>query len=416
LTSIVKDRTLKYNKYFKLLLFITAILFILVVGFNWLKNPYGIYNSPKIIGINSNKPEFGKYPLMAKAYAIRKIKPEAVVLGSSRADTGIDPTHPGWGYRPVYNLALRGGHMYQIFRYFQSANAIKQLKQVILSVDFFSFNAEFEEKIGFSEGRLSSPGNLNPLYGTDQLQALLSLDGLTSSVETVIHQHNGALYLENGRRLNEYTPDHVRTRFNENFRFYLETKGYYSTIMGNEFHFDYASSNISTFDYYRKLLQTSYADNIDLVIITSPCHVTQWEALAVANLWDKWEEWKRLIVTINIEEAEKAGKNPFPVWDFSTYNDITMEAIPSIDKTNTEMEWYWDASHYKKEVGDLVLNKVFGLTTENITLPDNFGVQLTPENIERQLGQIRKDRESYRMKHPGEVEIIQSIMDSLFGN
>jgi hypothetical protein len=408
---------LKYKQYSKRLLFTTALLFVLVVAFNLLIDPYGIFDTPKIDYINSNKPEFGKSPFMTKAYAVQNIKPEAVCLGSSRADTGIDPAHPGWVYRPVYNLALRGGHMYETYRYFQYANAIKPLKQVVLSVDFFAFNGNVEEPTEFSEKRLSSTGNYG-LLNNDQLNALFSIDGLISSIKTVVYQQNEKkiIYLEDGQRRNEFTPDPVRTRFNQDFRMYLTMRGYYSIRRGDEFSFVNNGSNTSTFDYYREILKASYSDDIDLKIITSPCHVTQWETLAIANLWDKWEEWKRELVTINEQESKNAGKTAFPLFDFSRYNDVTTEAIPTLGEKETEMVWYWDPSHYKKELGDLVLNQVFGLPTQRTVVPDNFGLLLTTNNIERDLEKIRQDRKSYEVNHPEEVAIIQAIKDSLSGN
>jgi ABC-type transporter MlaC component len=406
---------LNYKKYIKLLFFVTAALIVLIAGFNWLINPYGIYESPKINGLNSNKPEFDESLYMTKSYAVRRIKPTAVCIGNSRADIAIDPEHPVWAYHPTYNLALRAAHMYEVYRYFQCACTIAPLEQVILSADFFSFNSDIDEESSFAEERLPSADNSNPFYISDHLCAMLSIHGIVSSINTIIYQQDEEknIYLENGRRKKEYSPDPPRVRFNQNFRFYLTSKGFYSTTMGNEFSFLNGSDNTTTFDYYREILNTAYADDINLAVFISPCHVTLWETLAVADLWNRWEEWKRLMVIINEEEAENAGKAPFPIWDFSTYNDITMEVIPSLDGDETEMEWYWDPSHYKKELGDLVLNRIYNVTTDGVVLPDNFGVLLTSENIERHLAQIREDRESYCNTHPDEVAINQAIMDEL---
>lgn len=95
-----------------------------------------------------------------------------------------------------------------------------------------------------------------------------------------------------------------------------------------------------------------------------------------------------------------AGKTPFPVWDFGVYNYIIEEEVPSIDDENAKIRWYWDASHYSKEVGDLILDKIFGMTSDDDNIPDNFGVLLTSENIEQHLQQVRQDRDLYRKTHP----------------
>ncbi|MFC1932391.1 hypothetical protein ACFLXU_02005 [Chloroflexota bacterium] len=49
------------------------------------------------------------------------------------------------------------------------------------------------------------------------------------------------------------------------------------------------------------------------------------------------------------------------------------------------MQWYWDSSHYKKELGDLMLDKIFNYHESGRIVPDNFGVLITSDNIERHL-------------------------------
>ncbi len=90
-----------------------------------------------------------------------------------------------------------------------------------------------------------------------------------------------------------------------------------------------------------------------------------------------------------------------PVWSFSGYNSITTEPI------SENLKNYIDPSHYRSEVGDLVLNRILEYNDEKV--PDDFGVLLTPENIESHIEQVRSDREAWAKKHPDEVKLVEDL-------
>ena len=51
-----------------------------------------------------------------------------------------------------------------------------------------------------------------------------------------------------------------------------------------------------------------------------------------------WEEWKRALVSIVEDEAAKAGVKPFPLWDFSGFNPLSMELVPHTNDKKTKMK------------------------------------------------------------------------------
>jgi hypothetical protein len=59
---------------------------------------------------------------------------------------------------------------------------------------------------------------------------------------------------------------------------------------------------------------------------------------------------------------------------------FTTESVP-ISGDNTTMLWYWESSHYKKDLGDLVLDRIFDYSDIGRRVSDDFGVRLTSENI-----------------------------------
>src|SRR5262245_8084801 len=71
-------------------------------------DPYG--SNPFVQADNVARPAIYRRVKLAKAYDIRRIRPEAIVLGSSRSHLALRMSHPGWAVPPTarYNAAFDG--------------------------------------------------------------------------------------------------------------------------------------------------------------------------------------------------------------------------------------------------------------------------------------------------------------------
>jgi hypothetical protein len=171
------------------------------------------------------------------------------------------------------------------------------------------------------------------------------------------------------------------------------------------------SGQHSTLQDMRAVIALAHARNIALKLFVSPSHARQWEVIATAGLTEKWQEWKRELVRINVEEAARVHRSPFPLWDFSGYNAISSEAVPAEGDMKSRMRWYSDSSHYTLALGNLLLDRMAGVAAKE--LPDDFGVLLTPATLENQLAAIRRGHLAYRDTHPAdEAEIAQAAMEA----
>ena len=65
------------------------------------------------------------------------------------------------------------------------------------------------------------------------------------------------------------------------------------------------------------------------------------------------------------------------------------------------MLYYWEHSHYRSEVGQIILEKLF--RKDRLDVADDFGVELTGETIEQHLSDFRKKRSEYITSHPRET-------------
>ena len=79
--------------------------------------------------------------------------------------------------------------------------------------------------------------------------------------------------------------------------------------------------------------------------------------LDALGLGERYEFWLGGLVRINESEAARAGRQSLPLSEFSTPDTITREPIPAIGDL-TPMRWYWEFWHYRKETGDLILDRV----------------------------------------------------------
>ena len=89
----ISRKSIVYNKF--ILKFITAaFLPVLSVGvFNFIVDPYDVFNTPNFFGINHEKPKKDSNDRQFKAIDITRIKPTTIIIGSSRTKQGINPEH-----------------------------------------------------------------------------------------------------------------------------------------------------------------------------------------------------------------------------------------------------------------------------------------------------------------------------------
>lgn len=297
----------------------------------------------------------------------KHIKAKTILLGSSRVRSGLDINHSALERESIYNLGLPGVNMYQSLAYFKHTLAYqKNIQQVIIGIDFFMSNHYLDNLDSFDETRLGKKIGIKELINNS-----LSLDTLESSIITVRANVNKQAQSKNL----ESTP-HRFKRWLTNF---LSFDGFYK---------NYGLSEKQLYSF-QEVINLCEQNNIDVKVFISPTHATQYEAIAAAGLWSTFEQWKREITKIT------------PVWDFSGYNRITTEKID--DRMNN----YIDSSHYSHYTGNLVLNRLFFDRLE--TVPADFGVFITQENLESHLEKIRQDRTKWQQNNPEEVQLVKNI-------
>lgn len=404
---------MKFHSYLKLLACLVAIGSIVVPSVNWIIDPFYIFEAPRIAGLNAVKTGFFKHLRSMKPLVLQsKMNTyDTIILGSSRAEAGLDPEHPAWGSSKVYNLSIPAPSMYELLRYYQFANQVQELRTVVLALDFSQFDIQKNYEVDRLLQSIHSP---NKHYRTSNLiTTLFSIDALSASVRTVISQHNPKVeHTSLGFGIHTWRREEAarigqRAVFIDNDKQYISN--HWTRIEATGDSID--DSQTASLVYFRRLVEGSRTHGTHLIVLISPSHAREWSAIWAAGRWPQVEQWKRDLLTIIAEDAARhPWKEPFALWDFSGYNSITTEEVPQAGDTMTQMRWYWEASHYKKEVGDMMLARLFNYHDPKQQVQDDFGTKLTFENIDAHLQTVREQQHIWHLQHQQDIQEIMGLV------
>lgn len=406
---------------------LTALVVMLgVATINLIIDPFGMFRLISYRELNQSKPAVYHRVRLMKAYDVRRIKPRVIILGTSRTHLGLRPSHEAWATEPgpVYNLAFDGATTKEMYFYLLHAQSVQALKQVVLGLDtYHPILSLATNRVDFNRQLLYEPrsslSKITVLLA--DLKLLLNLDTLRESFATILAQRQSQpeWFAKNGQRLGQeffrapgalYREKGPRSYFDEidkqEVRYQLEWRIPSPTQASTAS--DAESDRLTSLDYIEKIILFCRDQAIDLRIFITPSHAHQMEISATTGAWPSIENGKRALVKLLAADAAQHEK-AFPLWDFSGYSLITTETLPPRDSVK-EMSYYWESSHFKENVGDWVLDRIYEIPHQKGSIPPEFGVRLTPDNIEQELERIRQDQAAYRLTHAKEIEDIQTLV------
>lgn len=413
------------------LLAASATLLVLgcVALFNGIVDPFGMYRLLEVKGFNRHKPAIYTRVRLFKAYEVRRIKPSAIVLGTSRSHLGLRPSHEGWDptATPRYNLAFDGASTKEMYLYLKHAHAVHPLKQVVLGLDtYHPTEAPSGTRPDFDALFLREPGSFTSqvcMIGMD-LKLLTSLDTIRASITTLQSQDGGEpeWFAADGQRLGEV----FFLRPGENFEKF-GPRVYFQEIDQLEVGFKLEGPSAgpvkgtnpvtepdpdeTSLGYIKRIVEFCREKRIDLRICITPEHAHQMEISAAVGAWPLIENAKLNLVRLLSDDAAKhPNEPPIPLYDFSDYSSITTEALPE-PGSRAGMKYYWDSSHFKEIVGDFVLDRLFGVCRSQHPVPEDFGALLTSSTIQSALNHVRAGQMIYRRDHPRDIAEIRSLVD-----
>lgn len=368
-----------------------AIVILSIAVVNWFIDPFGMYWSPQIENINLVKPEAGKRSRITKAYQVNKAKPKVLIVGNSRVEMGLDPHSEYFSGDLVYNQGMPGASVAMQVDY--AVDAITNndtIEQLFVGIDFLDFLLSKEQVVHFRKTKTKTKtkkGYDFRLISKDQdkfasiarykeqMAMIFSLDSFSASISTILQQKsmvssisplgfNSALsYVaimnsEGIKPLFSQKLHEISTR--------LASKSW--TVKAQEI-YPYSP----TFTHLGRLIKLAKQKKINITFFINPYHFSYLHTLADNNQWHNFKLWKKTLVHyLQIKQGEE-----FILWDFSGASDFVNEMVP-LAHPKQKMKWFWEPAHYRKELGDILLGRLF---KEQDQKNIGFGVRLTVENL-----------------------------------
>lgn len=371
---------------------------ILVASFNFVADPRKFFTAVDIEGFNSEKPFINSGGLRKlKAIEIEAGSYDTIILGTSRVLHGWNPENPAFNSSQVYNAGLAGTSIYEISRVFEFANNNLDLNQVIIGLDAISFYSKKKSGGDYHESKFYKSYNeitflLNELFSKNKFfESLLTIN---FNLENKDDEYISKGFLE----IIDSQKDSRRKIFNDTIKEYLFREDLYPGLYDDP----------EQLNYVKKIFNQR-KNHTKLYLFISPIHAYQLEGMKSINSFSKFEQFKRDLVKIVAEDAKiNPNKQPIALWDFSGYNSITTEEIPPGD-SKKQMKWYWESSHYKKELGDVLFDKMLNYPEKAKSVPKDFGVMINSSNIESHLERIRAEQALYKQNFPEDVQEVERL-------
>lgn len=329
---------------------------------------------------------------LSKQYYLTKVKPDTIYFGSSRVQVGL-PARPDLvGGQEVYNAGLVGASLGQWAPFASHFLNIAEPKRIVIGIDFFSFST----KQGTSELDLSM---LEPRYIV-YLAKLIAVNlGQSLSLPETYHSIKAMT--------GAYKGEETKFNFGQTTAALMK-KADDSGKAVNEFKkrlkltFIKPSEDVAddkAWFMFDDLVAESCQKNIKTRIYIHPTHALTVESIRQNGTWLQFEQWKMDLA--NLATRYHHQKCDIKIFDFSGYNAITTETIQGLSPT-TSLRYYWEASHYKSNVGELILNRLFSTTANGI--PKDFGRELRQDTVDDVLSAIREEQSHYLVSHAEDIK------------
>lgn len=390
------------RRYLALLCGGAALVLLLVSLMNYVVDPYMIHQWDTAT-LQRLRPTREKLSAWGKTYAIARLQPAVVYIGNSRTELGLPTKVPAFSGLSVFNGALSGASVADAMAMVGYAADMGKLDTVVWGIDAPSFS--------MSTGNTELEPDLltgNPLFFARRVllnvRRGLTLDMTEDSLRLLSGSFGAVCHsnlLSFGQRDEHCFTNHVngwsgtrdamRPRLSE----FARGEGPSAAAM-------------SAFD--RSIASLCRAGTRVRLYI-NPTHALTLDVLYWSGKWPAMERWQGTLVQL-LARRRDTGCD-VSLYDFSGYNSVTSEPTPLVTRRNL-MTNYWEASHYRANVGRMILARMFGLG--EVVPTADFGIELNEENLPGHLAALRAERDRYHLAHPEETAFARSIAQAERGS
>jgi hypothetical protein len=386
--------TREFQTYVTLLCGGSAAVLGAVAGLNYVVDPYLTHQwqTPRMEQL---RPPREKLSAWGKTYAVASMKPQVVYIGNSRTELGLEPGYPVFSGKRVFNGALSGASLSDAIGMASHAAYFGPLETVVWGIDAPSFhmavgNTDFDRAL-VADG---------PFYAAKRallnLKRALTVDMTTDSIHLLTGKFGRVCrssLVFRGQRDDACINDRIdgwggtRAAIRPRLQEFVRGDGP-------------EAAALSAFD---ASIARLCADRSRVRLYVNPTHAMMLDTLYWAGKWGPVEAWQQALAAMTARQ--RAAGCDIRLFDFSGFNSVTTEAIPQASGVNG-MRYYWEASHYRANVGRMILGRMFGGTE---AVPVDFGVELLPPMMDAHLAEQRRRRDQFHCDHPVETAMAKEV-------
>lgn len=364
---------LNAKKWLKAVLGISLLVASLIGGFNYIVDPYGLNSMVKIEEFNKYKKSNTGYTFRFKTNEFKKQKFDNLLIGTSRVGV-MDPevVNNILGGK-TFNFASSGSITQIQKELFLYALKNSNIKNVIYGVDFLSLNGTIKLEKKFKEFyQIQDKLKKNQtIYSFD---LYFNYSTLIESIKLIRRNIKEKVFYEKRYRSDgmrdyiDYVEEVNHNKYNIDKNIKQSILSYYHhDIYGGYQNYQFSDEYLG---HVRDIVSFCKKNNINLWVYIPPMSKDHFDALKAYGIYTQFEEFKKKLLLIT------------NYVDFTGHNSIT-----------DTKKYFWDGSHLRKEYTSLIMGRVLG--SEEIKVPNDFGVYVTKENIERHIEQMRESIKPY---------------------
>lgn len=371
-------------------------------------DPYGVFSSISTDGFNSRKVRLTHSQFEVRSRVAAQLKADAWIMGNSRAEMGFDPMHPAFAQNGLvaYNLAVPGAGGLMSLKLAEALSTSQTPKRIILGVDF----VDFPVHPGVQEPPLShyKPDELDDTLWT--LRTVFSARAAVDALKTLTLQKDPyAAYLTQ-RGFNPIKDYVKETQLTGAHAMFAQRAQESAKVYANKPLSLATTASGTSLDWQalQATLELAKPGTTRVDVIIYPYHAQIRWLFAQYGLDSLFNDWRERLVKSAHAQAAKSGAD-IRVWDFSGFTPHHCEAVPPPQDRKTHLKWYWEGGHFKKELGDLVLDQLFAPDAAALAALPQVGRVVTPDSLAAKVQQDQTDEARCRTELPGLLADIQQV-------
>jgi len=338
---------------------LSLVFIFIVIVINFIIDPHWSFNHKN--SLNQFQAPFNERQQKTNMVYFKGLrKYDGVLFGSSRT-TFINQND--FYNMNIYNYALDSIYPFEYEEYLKFAKKLHggEFKYIIIGADFY--NTQKPQNIKFKNPNYYISNTESFLY---RYKMLFSLDSLKKSIENIeanISKKAPIYYNRNNIKTRPKVTEEERIKaYKKHLKVHL-----------NSFIGDNYKKNLNYTKILIKLKKNN--TNTKFIIFTSPISANLLVSMIKkGDKLDEFETWLRDMVHIFGE-----------VYHFMTINTITKN-----------LQNYPDDDHFYPYIGKLLANKIS--KKENFNIPNDFGILLTKDNIDKYLKSFKKELKKFKIK------------------